>query len=141
MYVEHLLPISGRTKPYPIVFLHGGAQTGTVCNLPSSTVCLHSNKTLQNWLNKPDGGKGWASWFLDRGYEVYIIDQPHCGRSAWDPKSNFPLVSFPAEYIEKRMTATAHYKLWPQAHLHTQWPGVSSLSLGQPNSDKPRPAG
>jgi pimeloyl-ACP methyl ester carboxylesterase len=26
------------------------------------------------------------------------------------------------------MTATAHYKLWPQAHLHTQWPGVSSLS-------------
>jgi hypothetical protein len=65
---------------------------------------------------------------MDHGYEVYIIDQAHTGRSAWDPKSNFPLVSFLAEYIQKRMTATAHYKLWPQAYLHTQWPGVNSLS-------------
>ncbi|PMD29900.1 alpha/beta-hydrolase [Hyaloscypha variabilis F] len=109
MYVERLLPIGGSKQPYPIVFLHGGAQTGT------------------NWLNKPDGEKGWASWFIDRGYEVYIIDQPHTGRSAWDPDSSFPLRSVPAEYIENRMTATAHYKLWPQAHLHTQWPGTGKM--------------
>ncbi|KAE9371905.1 alpha/beta-hydrolase [Stipitochalara longipes BDJ] len=109
MYVERLSPIGGSKKPYPIVFLHGGAQTGT------------------NWLNKPDGGKGWASWFLDHGYEVYVIDQPHTGRSPWDPGSSFPLKSIPAEYIEKRMTATAHYKLWPQAQLHTQWPGTGRM--------------
>ena len=23
------------------------------------------------------------------------------------------------------MTATAHYKQWPQAYLQTQWPGAS----------------
>jgi len=30
MYVEKLTPTAGVTKPYPIVFIHGQAQTGTV---------------------------------------------------------------------------------------------------------------
>lgn len=30
MYVEKLTPVAGVTKPYPIVFIHGQAQTGTV---------------------------------------------------------------------------------------------------------------
>lgn len=31
MYVERLTPTGGATKQYPIVFIHGQAQTGTVC--------------------------------------------------------------------------------------------------------------
>jgi hypothetical protein len=31
MYVEKLIPAVGVSKPYPIVFIHGQAQTGTVC--------------------------------------------------------------------------------------------------------------
>jgi hypothetical protein len=31
MYVEHLIPLDRKVKPYPIVFIHGQAQTGTVC--------------------------------------------------------------------------------------------------------------
>lgn len=30
MYVEKLTPAAGVTMPYPIVFIHGQAQTGTV---------------------------------------------------------------------------------------------------------------
>jgi hypothetical protein len=30
MYVEKLSPTKGRTQPYPVVFVHGGGQTGTV---------------------------------------------------------------------------------------------------------------
>jgi hypothetical protein len=30
MYVEKLTPTAGVTKPYPIIFIHGQAQTGTV---------------------------------------------------------------------------------------------------------------
>lgn len=78
----------------------------------------------QNWLNKPDGGGGWASWFLDHGYEVYIVDQVHTGRSAWSPKSAFPQTVAPVEYIQRHFTATKNYPLWPQAHDHAQWPGV-----------------
>lgn len=52
VYVEHLLPLSGKQQKYPLVFWHGAAQTGT------------------NWLNTPDGREGWASYFLNQGYEV-----------------------------------------------------------------------
>jgi len=30
MYVEELTPVGGSTKPYPLVFIHGLGQTGTV---------------------------------------------------------------------------------------------------------------
>ena len=30
MYVEKLTPAAGVSKPYPIVFIHGAGQTGTV---------------------------------------------------------------------------------------------------------------
>lgn len=30
MYVEHLMPIDGIKHPWPIVFIQGGGQTGTV---------------------------------------------------------------------------------------------------------------
>ena len=34
MYVERLSPLGGATKPFPMVFIHGQAQTGTVRRLP-----------------------------------------------------------------------------------------------------------
>ena len=55
MYVERLLPLIGPTQKYPLVFWHGLGQTGS------------------NWLNTPDGRQGWASYFLNQGYEVVII--------------------------------------------------------------------
>jgi hypothetical protein len=38
MYVEKLSPAKGSRKPYPIVFVHGGGQTGTV--KPPLYACL-----------------------------------------------------------------------------------------------------
>jgi hypothetical protein len=32
-------------------------------------------------------------------------------------------VRFSASQLEQRFTAPANFKLWPQAMLHTQWPG------------------
>ncbi|KAK2732516.1 hypothetical protein FQN57_002608 [Myotisia sp. PD_48] len=114
MYVEHLVPVGGPTKKHPIVFVHGQAQTGT------------------NWLNKPDGGSGWASYFINHGYECYIVDQTFRGRSAWFPE-NGTVASINTEVIEKFFTATKEYKLWPHAELHTQWPG--SGKMGDPIFD------
>ncbi|ESZ94040.1 hypothetical protein SBOR_5566 [Sclerotinia borealis F-4128] len=108
MYVEHIVP-SRIEQPYPIVFIHGQGMTGT------------------NWLNKPDGSPGWASYFLTKGYEIYILDQTARGRSAWNPSGNTTLTTYSAERIMQRFTATERYKLWPQATLHTQWPGNGSI--------------
>lgn len=37
------------------------------------------------------------------------------------------LKTYPAELIQQRFTATAQYNLWPQAKLHTQWPGAGVM--------------
>ncbi|CRG89144.1 hypothetical protein PISL3812_06180 [Talaromyces islandicus] len=108
MYVERLTPVGVSLKPHPIVFIHGQAQTGT------------------NWLNKPDGSKGWASYFLSQGYECYLIDQTFRGRSPWLP-DNGTLSTYSAEVLQQRFTAPQRYNLWPQAKLHTQWPGTGVM--------------
>jgi len=44
VYVEQLTPLNGPTKPHPIVFIHGQAQSGTVCVSPfthSTTHAMH----------------------------------------------------------------------------------------------------
>ncbi|KAK2738235.1 hypothetical protein FQN55_000650 [Onygenales sp. PD_40] len=116
MYVEKLSPASGSTRKFPVVFLHGRGQSGT------------------NWLRKPDGGAGWASKFLELGYDVYIVDATTRGRSPWWPASGFPQSVFSAEFISERFTAVKRSDLWPQAKLHSQWPG--SGEIGDPIFDK-----
>ncbi|KAK1981810.1 Alpha/Beta hydrolase protein [Colletotrichum cereale] len=110
MYVEKLLPVHGISQSTPIVLIHGQAQTGS------------------NFLNKPDGGRGWASHFVKQGYEVYIVDQTFRGRSAWMPGYGASKPStYSAEIIQQRFTAVKEYKLWPQAVNHTQWPGTGMM--------------
>jgi pimeloyl-ACP methyl ester carboxylesterase len=113
IYVEHLTSPYGVQQPYPLVLIHGNAMTGT------------------NWLNTPDGRPGWASYFLEQGYEIYIVDQPARGRSIWLPTSGIAVKTYSAEMMEERFTATNVYKLWPQAVLHTQWPGNNSTTKGR----------
>lgn len=103
IYVEALVPHRIR-KPYPLVLIHGAAQTAT------------------NWMGTPDGRKGWAEFFVENGYVVYMIDQPMRGRSAWHPSDGATRM-FSAQAIESQFTATAELGNWPQAKRHTQWPG------------------
>lgn len=107
MYVERLTPRDKR-RPYPIVMFHGMAQTAT------------------NWLGTPDGRPGWAELFAANGYEVYLVDQPARGRSAWQPKIDGELASLAAATLEGMFTATAADPRWPQAKKHTQWPGTGT---------------
>jgi pimeloyl-ACP methyl ester carboxylesterase len=86
------------------VLIHGGGQTAT------------------NWMGTPDGRKGWAEYFVEQGYVVYMIDQPSRGRSAWHPGDG-PTRMFTAQQEAFQFTASAVKGTWPQAKLHTQWPG------------------
>jgi pimeloyl-ACP methyl ester carboxylesterase len=103
VYVEVLAPKEAR-RPYPLVLIHGAAQTAT------------------NWMGTPDGRKGWAEYFVEQGYIVYMIDQPMRGRSVAHPGDG-PTRMFSAENEEWQFTASEKPMRWPQARLHTQWPG------------------
>ena len=85
----------------------------------------------KNWLNTPDGRQGWASWFLQQGYAVYLVDEPQRGRSAYMPGDG-SLGTISAEFVSKFFTGVQNHNLWPQARLHTQWPDVSGKSADFP---------
>ena len=104
IHVEMLTP-DKIAYPWPLVFIHGAAQTGA------------------GWISTPDGRVGWALWFLARGWKVCVIDQPARGRSAWQPDVDGLLKSAPVSLIENLFTAPEDNPSWPQARLHTQWPG------------------
>jgi pimeloyl-ACP methyl ester carboxylesterase len=104
-FVEFEVP-QRQLHPYPIVMIHGGSQTGT------------------GWMSTPDGREGWAIYFLRRGYAVYIVDQVARGRSAYIGDVYGASRTQTREYVMQRFSTSERYNLWPQAKLHTQWPGT-----------------
>jgi len=104
LYVEFQIP-ARQTHPWPIVMIHGGSQSGT------------------NFTGTPDGREGWAQFFLRRGYAVYVVDQPGRGRAAYETDLYGPTAALNLETTQRQFVAPERYNRWPQARLHTQWPG------------------
>jgi pimeloyl-ACP methyl ester carboxylesterase len=104
MYVEMRIP-QRQTHPYPIIMVHGGTRTGTT------------------FTGTPDGRESWAQYFARRGYAVYVVDQVGRGRSGYVAEVYGRQRLADGESAQRRYLQQAKHKLWPQAHLHTQWPG------------------
>ena len=104
MYVEMRIPAQ-QTHPFPIIMVHGGTRTGTT------------------YTGTPDGREGWAQYFARRGYAVYVVDQPGRGRSGYLAEAYGPQTLADGESGQRRYLQQEKARLWPQAHLHTQWPG------------------
>src|SRR3954464_8592595 len=109
MYVEMGIP-QKQTHPYPIAMVHGGTRSGTT------------------FTGTPDGRESWAQYFARRGYAVYVVLARGRGRSGYVAESYGPPRLADGESAQRRYLQQEKYKLWPQAHLHTQWPGN-----GEPN--------
>jgi pimeloyl-ACP methyl ester carboxylesterase len=76
-----------------------------------------------NFLGTPDGRDGWAQYFLRQGYAVFVVDQVGRGRSGYLAATYGPDRNVTRDNSASRFVAQEKYNLWPQAHLHTQWPG------------------
>jgi pimeloyl-ACP methyl ester carboxylesterase len=105
MYVEVRVPAQ-QTHPYPIVMVHGGTMSGV------------------NFTGTPDGREGWAQYFVRQGYAVYVVDQPGRARSGYLAAAYGPMRNVERGNALPRFVAQEKFKLWPQAVLHTQWPGT-----------------
>ena len=119
MYVEYMIPAEVR-HPYSIVLEHGGGGQGL------------------DWMETPDGRRGWWTYFVQEGFKVYVVDRPGHGRSPFHPDLHgpFPQRATAIEGMERQFTAPekALMPYGPQAKLHTQWPG-SGLA-GDPVADQ-----
>jgi len=122
MYVEYWVPTQVR-HPYPIVMVHGGGGQGT------------------DWMGGPDGRSGWANYFVQEGFRVYVVDRPGHGRSPYHPDliGPFPAQATTYEVAARQFTAPekAAKPYGPQAAKHTQWPGTGII--GDPAVDQVLP--
>ncbi|MEX5684736.1 alpha/beta hydrolase [Pseudomonas silesiensis] len=110
MYVEYWVP-SQLLHEFPLVMIHGGGGQGL------------------DYLQTADGRPGWVSWFVQRGYAVYVVDRPGHGRSPFHPELLGPMPPPQnCEFLADFFSAPAKGPTpWPQASLHTQWPGEGNL--------------
>ena len=107
-YVDYQIPVKPRRVN--LVMWHSAAATA--------------------WLNRWDGGEGYQSIFLRRGYPVYIWDGPHVGRANWGctentykpgigrDQGNFTAWRFGAQYpnwFEGVQFPTKNEEAWNQA--------------------------
>jgi pimeloyl-ACP methyl ester carboxylesterase len=98
VYVEKLSPVSGALQPHPLIFFHGGGTSGAT------------------WLNTPDNREGWATYFVKKGYHVYLVDAYAGARSPANNFDNFEMLAGqPVELVEQFFTS--------RTEKHTQWPG------------------
>jgi pimeloyl-ACP methyl ester carboxylesterase len=111
IFVEYQVPRK-RTQPYPLVIVPGAAQTAT------------------NFDGTADGREGWREFFLRRGYAVYVVEQPGRARSSYEPATDGPQAYPQVLSVQQRFTAPEKFNLWPQARLHTQWPGTGMAGDG-----------
>jgi pimeloyl-ACP methyl ester carboxylesterase len=64
LYVQYFLP-QHRTGKLPLLLWHGGGLTGVT------------------YETKPDGGEGWLTYFIRKGWDTYISDAVERGRAGW----------------------------------------------------------
>jgi pimeloyl-ACP methyl ester carboxylesterase len=96
MYVQYLIPEQIR-HPLPVVLVHGGGGQMT------------------HYMGL-DGNAGWAHYYVQAGYQVYLIDRPGHGRSPVSLEALGPLGALPMHAgiaADTTRAATGTPKRWP----------------------------
>ena len=103
MYVQYLTPAQVR-HPFPVVLVHGGGGQ------------------MLHYLGTGDGVAGWAHYYAQEGYRVYLVDRPGHGRSPYHPDALGPIgaqATYAAVVSELKRAATGP---------HRQWSGTADVS-------------
>lgn len=92
MHVEFYLP-ENRQHDLPLILVHGGGGQAS------------------DWYYTPDGRDGWRDYFLNAGFDLYIVDRPGYGRSPASPEyGNGSLSAVPSSLIARLAAAST----WPE---------------------------
>ncbi len=95
MHVEFYLPEEPQ-HDLPLILVHGGGGQAS------------------DWYYTPDGRDGWRDYFLNAGFDLYIVDRPGYGRSPASPDyGDGSLTSVPSALIA-RLAAASN---WPEGEV------------------------
>jgi pimeloyl-ACP methyl ester carboxylesterase len=108
-FVQYLIPAEVR-HPLPIVLVHGG-----------SGQMLH-------YMGSGNGSSGWAHFYVQAGYKVYLVDRPGHGRGVYHPDTLGPITPLPT--YEQLLQDFQRSAKGP----HKQWPGTGDI--GDPLIDQ-----
>jgi pimeloyl-ACP methyl ester carboxylesterase len=72
MYVQYMIP-ADKHHPIPIVLVHGGGGQST------------------HYMGLGSGQSGWAHYYLQEGYSIYLVDRPGHGRAPYHPDALGPI--------------------------------------------------
>jgi pimeloyl-ACP methyl ester carboxylesterase len=96
MFVEYFVPAQVR-HPFPIVLVHGGGGS-----------MLHYMGIGEQ--------SGWAHYYVQEGYRVYLVDRPGHGRAPYHPDALGPIgpnVTYAAIAADTRRAAIGPNHQWP----------------------------
>jgi pimeloyl-ACP methyl ester carboxylesterase len=102
MYVQYLIPAQVR-HPIPVVLVHGGGGQ------------------MLHYMGTGDGAAGWAHYYVQEGYRVYLVDRPGHGRAPYHPDALGP-IGPQATY------AAVIGELKRAAGPNRQWPGAGDIT-------------
>ena len=105
MYVQYLLPAQVR-HPFPVVLVHGGGGS------------------MLHYMGLGEQA-GWAHYYVQEGYKVYLVDRPGHGRSPYHPDALGPIGPhltyciggrrFPARRHGTKSPMDGHGRCWRSA--------------------------
>jgi pimeloyl-ACP methyl ester carboxylesterase len=114
MYVQYFVPQEVR-QPIPIVLVHGGGGQMT------------------HYMGL-DGNAGWAHYYIQNGYRVYLVDRPGHGRSPVSLDALGPLGPLPMHAgiaADTLRAARGTPKRWPGATGDIGDPLLDQFTAGQ----------
>jgi pimeloyl-ACP methyl ester carboxylesterase len=97
MYVQYLIPAQVR-GPYPVVLVHGGGGQ------------------MLHYMGSGDGVAGWAHYYVQQGYPVYLVDRPGHGRAPYHPDALGPIgphATYSGLVGDLRRSAVGPNRQWP----------------------------
>ena len=84
-----------------------------------SMVFLHGfGQSRMGWIGTPDGRDGWNDYFLDKGYNTYLVDQPRRGEAGQTSVA----AAIPTEPQELAWFTQFRMGRWPLFNDGSQFP-------------------
>ncbi|GAB0133229.1 hypothetical protein EsDP_00001641 [Epichloe bromicola] len=122
---QEYVPGSQVAGPFVV---HGLLNPTMVLQTPMVCLVHGDHHTSKIWHDKPDGGRGWASFFLSKGFQVLLIDMPGNINCQVSPEAvasaGLPLQRVDDGIIQHELVAPERSPVtgWKTSALHCRWP-------------------